>query len=318
MDFGEAISTAWKVIWKHKVLWIFGILAGCSARSSSPNFNYSFNNRVGPSSSQYPYQIERFFQSVPVWVWIALGVGFLVLILLALFLGTVGRIGLIRGTIDADEGAQRLSFGPLFSASLPYFWRVFLLNFLLGLMSFILVLVLIVPSILAIVATKGLGALLVLPMMCIALLCLGVLFWVLGIILQQANVAIVAENLGVIEGIQRGWSVFRANLGSLFVIAIFIAIIGGVIGFIIGIPFLFILLPIFLADISGGVFQSGNIAQVGIIAAIAILAIDLPIAIFLGGVLQSYIGSLWTLTFRRLTRKPLSVSPDSPSGAAVY
>lgn len=318
MDFGEAISTAWKVIWKHKILWIFGILAGCSGRSGGSGINYSFNNRAGTGSSQFPYQIERFFQSIPTWVWIALAAGLLLLILLALFLGTVGRIGLIRGTIDADEGAERLSFGPLFSASLPYFWRVFLLNFLLGLMGLILVLVLVVPSILAIVATQGIGALVIVPMMCISFLCLGLVFWVLGIILEQATVAIVAENLGLVEGFQRGWSVFRANLGSLIVIAIFIAILGGIVGFILSIPFVFLLLPIFLADVSGGIFQGGNFARVSIMVALLVLLIYLPIAIFAGGVLQSYTGALWTLTFRRLTRKPLSVAPDRPTGAAVY
>jgi hypothetical protein len=29
VDFGEVLSSAWKTIWKHKVLWSFGILASC-------------------------------------------------------------------------------------------------------------------------------------------------------------------------------------------------------------------------------------------------------------------------------------------------
>ncbi len=29
-NFGEVLSRAWQIIWKHKVLWIFGILASCS------------------------------------------------------------------------------------------------------------------------------------------------------------------------------------------------------------------------------------------------------------------------------------------------
>ncbi len=31
MDYGEVLSKAWKIAWKFKVLWIFGILAGCGA-----------------------------------------------------------------------------------------------------------------------------------------------------------------------------------------------------------------------------------------------------------------------------------------------
>ena len=29
MDFGEILSKAWKIIWKFKILWIFGILTSC-------------------------------------------------------------------------------------------------------------------------------------------------------------------------------------------------------------------------------------------------------------------------------------------------
>ena len=28
MNYGEVLSRAWQIIWKYKVLWIFGILAG--------------------------------------------------------------------------------------------------------------------------------------------------------------------------------------------------------------------------------------------------------------------------------------------------
>ena len=29
-DFGEVLSRAWQIIWKHKILWVFGIFAGCA------------------------------------------------------------------------------------------------------------------------------------------------------------------------------------------------------------------------------------------------------------------------------------------------
>ena len=31
-SFGEVLTRAWQNIWKHKVLWIFGILASCARR----------------------------------------------------------------------------------------------------------------------------------------------------------------------------------------------------------------------------------------------------------------------------------------------
>ena len=32
-NFGEVLTRAWQNIWKHKVLWIFGILASCARGS---------------------------------------------------------------------------------------------------------------------------------------------------------------------------------------------------------------------------------------------------------------------------------------------
>ena len=67
----------------------------------------------------------------------------LLLIVLAYLLGTIGRIGLMRGTRKADGGAERLGFGELWSESLPFFWRVFGLSFLLGLAFLVILLPLI-------------------------------------------------------------------------------------------------------------------------------------------------------------------------------
>ena len=35
MDFGEVLTKAWKIIWKFKVLWIFGILSSCGQGSGN-------------------------------------------------------------------------------------------------------------------------------------------------------------------------------------------------------------------------------------------------------------------------------------------
>ena len=52
MNYGEVLSSAWKTIWKHKVLWIFGILAGLGAGSGGGsasgrgNVNPNVNGRT--------------------------------------------------------------------------------------------------------------------------------------------------------------------------------------------------------------------------------------------------------------------------------
>ena len=104
MDYGEVLSRAWQIIWKHKVLWIFGILASCS----SSNYG-SITSGSGSSwqANEFPYQIERTINLIPDWqIVMFIGMIFLVvlvLVILAIFLGTIGRIGLIRGTAQADR-----------------------------------------------------------------------------------------------------------------------------------------------------------------------------------------------------------------------
>jgi hypothetical protein len=97
MDFGEVLSKAWKIVWKHKVLWIFGILAGCGSGFSSNGSN-SFRNTY--QGNDFP-QVQRFIENIPVWVWILAAVAVVVLVIAAIFLGTIGRIGLIKGAMQA-------------------------------------------------------------------------------------------------------------------------------------------------------------------------------------------------------------------------
>ncbi len=59
--------------------------------------------------------------------------------IIAIFLGTIGKIGLIRGAWQVEGGAENLIFGQLFSESTPYFWRMFGLSLIVGLPILIVV-----------------------------------------------------------------------------------------------------------------------------------------------------------------------------------
>lgn len=121
MDIGNVLSRAWQIIWKHKVLWIFGILAGCQGGGGGGGS--SFNMRGNTDRPANFPQLEQYFQNVdPVVIAVIVGIILLIvlfLVIVAVFLGTIGRIGLIRGTAQVEAGAASLSFGELFSGSMP-------------------------------------------------------------------------------------------------------------------------------------------------------------------------------------------------------
>lgn len=310
MDFGEVLSRAWQVIWKHKVLWIFGILAGCSSTGGAPgNFRVSVQRQASPEVQRY---FDQFFARVPSWQ-IALIVGILVLIVLvlivlAIFLSTVGRIGLIRGTRQVDQEVEPLIFGELFNGSLPYFWRVFGLNLLVGIAGFVLALFIIVPLAIFAIVTLGIGLLCIIPLICI-LIPIG---WLVGIIIEQANIAIVIEDEGILAGLQHGWEIFQSNLGAMIVMALILYLGVGLIGgFIIWLPLALVAAP-FITGLLVGTNQS--VGGGFVLSALCFVAY-IPVLIILNGILRGYIESAWTLTYLRLRSKTSQEPQPLPESA---
>lgn len=299
MDYGEVLSRAWQIIWKHKVLWIFGILASCASANYGSGFPGSGSSW---QATQFPNQFESTVTQIPDWQ-IVFFIGMimlvvLLLVLLVIFLGTIGRIGLIRGTIQADQDVEKLSFGEIFSGSVPYFWRVFLLNLLVCLAMAIAIFALILTICLA-------------PLACLMI----PVAWVVSVILEQASVAIVAEGLGIMDGLKRGWEVVRSNPGPMIVMwLILVVAIGFIGGLIIGLPLMFAFGPI-IAGIIAALIAEGAWPIIGGFAFATLCFVAyLPFMIVLGGILRSYVISAWTLTFLRLTASdaPIEQEPLEP------
>jgi hypothetical protein len=330
MNLGEVLSKAWKIIWKNKVLWIFGILSSCgrgggggggggnaSNFSNNGSGNNFFNNGTNPfSDGKFPgmenftQNMDKLFNGSGEQTWIPIIIGILcllfILMLIFVFIGTVGRIGLIKGTLLAETGQEKISFGQVWSASTPYFWRVFLLNLVMGLVVGIAFLILLIPLVLIGIVTMGIGLICLIPIFCL-LIPVG---FAINVIIEQANIALVVEELGIMDSVKRGWRVCRENLGPIAVVALVILIGGGLAGFIIYLPLILVLLPIFAGVISNDqTVLTGSLVTAGVM-----LCCLLPVIIGLNGILQSYIGSVWTLTFLRLTRiKPEDSMPESVS-----
>jgi len=310
MDFSEVLGKAWRIIWKHKVLWIFGIFAGCArggvggGGGGGGGSGWQQNQPFPPGTTS---GIERFFEQAIQWIgdnpWIVALAVLILLILAALtiFLGTIGRIGLIRGTFKVDGGAEKLAFGILFRESLPFFWRVFLLSFLIGL-AFVIIFV---PLAIFGAVTAGVGFLCMIPLLCVLL----PLSWVISIVVQQADAAMVIENLSITDGVRRGWDVAKKNVGPVLLIWLITTVIGVSIGLVLAIPILVIAVPGAIAfATSQGEFPTGLLAMAGLC-----FVLYLPVLVVAEGILITYIESVWALTFLRLSRPRESIgTPEAP------
>ena len=302
-NFGEVLTRAWKIVWKHKVLWIFGILASCGRGGGSGNGGGGNNNFNG-SSPNLPPQVMQWLQwvqnHITQFIAITLAIVCIIWIIVA-FLSTIGKIGLIRGTAQAEGGAESLIFGQLFSESMPYFWRMFGLSLIVVIPILILVVLLIVMAIYA--EGSGTASASILSGFALLIICCICLFIpvmiVLGMIFRQAERAIVLEDLGVLPAISRGWEIFRANLGPIILMAIILGVIGFVVGLVIAIPILIIVFPALIAFIAGGAQNNTPLIFMGVC-----FCLYLPVLLLLNGILTAYSESAWTLTYMRLTHKP--------------
>jgi len=327
MDFGEVLTKAWKIIWKFKVLWIFGILTSCGQGNASNGSNganssirYSGNGGdLPPGFQQFSYNLEHFFRQIQAWqiVTLILGLFLLGLIISAIMaaINTVGRIGLIQGTLAAEDGTESMKFIELFNDGKPFFWRIFGFNLLAGLAIFVIILLLFLPFIGIAVLTFGIGILCLFPLLCILIPA----SWLVGVILEQANIAIVVEDLNILDGLKRGWQVFRDHLGNMIVMALILGIGGGIIGFVLALPVFLLVAPVLFGVIAGTAAGSDFLFGGGIAIALLCFAVYLPVLILLGGILHAYLKTAWTLTYLRLTQAaPASVEsleklPDPPA-----
>lgn len=310
-NFGEVLTRAWQITWKYKILWIFGILASCSRGSGGGSSGGGGGSGGGDGSGYSPFdtsEAERVFDQMGDWLasnwWVValIMLGAILLALLFVFLGTIGRIGLIRGTLQAEEGAESLSFGELFRGSMPYFWRVFGLSFLIG----VITLLIMIPFLFFGILTAGIGFICLLPLLCILVpISIGIY-----LIIELADVAIVKENLGIVDGWKRGWGLVRDNVGPVIVMGLILLVISFVIGLLIAIPVVMIVLPAVLGFAIG---EAQNMTPL-LIGGLCFVGF-LPVMILINGVFNTFMGASWTLTYQRLTRKPEETIVPSEANA---
>jgi hypothetical protein len=136
--------------------------------------------------------------------------------------------------------------------------------------------------------------------------------WAIGVIIEQAYVAIVVEERGIADGLSRGWEVARTHWEPMLVMGVILIFGAAILGLILAVPMFLILFPLFLTmGLTGG----DNMAPLAI-GGICFL-VYLPVLIVAGGILKAYVQSAWTLTFLRVTGRgpllePAPAEPEPP------
>jgi hypothetical protein len=301
LDYGNILRRAWNITWKHKILWLFGILAGLVGAGAGnpggrgPDINYQFNYQ----DPDLPPGIRRLFGNVDldqnVILAIIAGLACVALIVFVVFvvLAVIGRGGLIGGIRLADQQG-RVSFGEAWGIGLSKFLPVFLIGLVVWVVGLLI---------------TGASTLLAATICLLPLACVGfLLVAVLGVWTQLAQIAAVKEGLDVFGALGRAWQVIRDNLASIIILGLILVVINVVVGFLLAAPIVAIVFP----AVVGLIFLSNQAAiagNLGLIVAGLCFVIYVPIAIIIGGILQTWVTAAWTLAFEQLSAPRPAVGP---------
>ncbi len=295
MDYGEILSSTWKTIWKHKAIFGFGLLG----MAVPALMVFLMGGYFAFSTPQGLENIFDFFYRSNFFTVIFIGI-ILLLNLVSLVFTALSHAGVFKGMLQAESGADRLSFNDLWEASWPFVARIIGLFLLVGLGSFI---AFFIPALLGIVSA-GVFFLCLLPLF-IILTPLSILLY---FFVPMSMAAIVGDNLGLFAAFSRVWGLLKGKFWPLVVMNLILYLVQMLASMIMVLPMFFIqaLMVIPLA--------SGNVDETLIFRGFGILmAVFLPFAFLVQGLSLAFINSAWMVTYLRLTRGPAGAVVEPPT-----
>ncbi len=333
MDHIRIIRRAFEIVRSYRVLWIFGFLiALTSAGGSNPNPEYQFNQQDFRGNFPLGFSWHDLPQGWQNGI-IGIGIGAICLLLLLAVAFTIVRYvaetSAIRIVDRYESTGEKVSFreGWRLGWSRAAF-RMWLVDLVFGLGVMVVFLAMLaVAAAPFLVWTTGnnlvrvLGTVTGSGLVLLVILLLILVSTVLSLLGHFFHRAIALEDLGVFDGIRRGWAIVRRRPGDVIIL--------GLILFGLGLVFAIVMIPVGLAllvvaGLAGGLpgllagFVTNFFAQgptswiVGLAVGIPIffLILSVPMA-FLGGLMQAFTSSSWTLAYREMvaleTIQPVAV-----------
>jgi hypothetical protein len=282
-DPGEVLSRAWQITWKHKVLWIIGILFGL------------FISAIFPLMFS-PFLLPMVMQDSKTDLMPGLIIGGYIITLLLFMLALYPMIVLTQtavtlGILNVDQGNKDFSASELIKRSLPFFWRVLGLMLLFAVGMNLTVLIIQMIMFLLTIVTLGLAAICMTPLMFLTYPALYIaIVW-----MEQAMNGIIVDNMTVMDAARQGWDLVRNNLPSIALMALVIYL---GIGFVTGILMIPIMIPLFIVPFG---FMENKLNWIILSISILCTVTFIPLFAFISSWSMIFTKSTWVLTYLRLT-----------------
>jgi len=211
------------------------------------------------------------------------------------------------GTFQFDQGNENVHFSQLIRGVLPYFGRVLGIVLVVWVGMFLAAFLLIAFVFSVSVLTLGIGLLCVFP-----LAILLILMVILGYaLMEQAVSAVLVDNLGVSSALRRAWDLIKKNPGVMTTLSL--------ISYLVAIVAILIISTVMMFPVFGSISNAGSGSNVpsfeGLSGTIILwMLVFLFFYAVFQGILLTFLQSVWTLIYLRLTR---SITPSQPLSGTV-
>ncbi|MEA3407226.1 MAG: hypothetical protein U9R48_04000 [Chloroflexota bacterium] len=331
MEYGKILERAWKITWRHKVLWIFGVAAvlfGAGNQGSGGGggngIQYVFGSQdIARWQRRLPWGRLSPFLNWRAGLPLILGILGLIFVMGLLFAiaGIIVRytsFGALIGLVDTVEGEDEEKV--TFQRGLRTGWRRFLplfaIDILISIGTFIVVMIIIVLFILGVLVAVlpaiplfragnalnvagilwgvGIGLFLLLFLL-LASLAISAFVTVLRMFAFRAS---VMEKENVFEALGKAFTLIQAHLWPSLVMWVLLVLINLAVGVV--------MIPVMLLGIGGmvgpalAVFRVTRSFAGAALAALPALLVMALIGLFVGSIYLVYRSTVWTLTFRAL------------------
>ena len=287
-DIGEVLSRAVQITWKNKSFWGFIILPMLVNLLEIPlSFLPIFFLDENGSGTPVIFENPVFF---------VLFLVFHILFMVATFVLMIyGYSALTLGIVRVGRGEEGISFKELLRDAKTYFPRMlgvmFLTTFVIGTVFSVILFGLALFG----VVTAGIGFICIQPIFIL----LYPVMMVIYAFIEQAEAAVVADEMGVMDAIRKGWELLKANFWRLALLSLVVyfamSVLSGIIVVPLMIPFFFF--PFFI--------ESNNFdPTIFALTMAGIMLVFFPLMALVQGVAITFMKSTYILAYLRLTQKP--------------
>jgi hypothetical protein len=314
MSYGEILSRALAISWRHKYLWLLALFAGEGIGLSLPGFQQGRRSDNGRTFSNVTYEQVTAWIGAHTALLVTIGVGVLVLGIVLFLISVVANGAVVRAVAEHDADRPfGLRMG--WRSGVGTFWPVLgvkLVSVAVALVALVAIgsLALVtfmagthsnVPLAVATGLTAGFLFLLAIPF--------GIVF---SVVIRLAVRAVVLDGSRPFAAIGRGFHLIRRRFGRVVLVWLLVVVCGLLGGAVVAVAAVIVALP--LAAITVGSYVAGGIG-VAIGVGALLVVIWAVIALTLSAAVDAFISTIWTLAYARLDIDPEPVPAGIPAPA---